>query len=261
MDKKVCLDLDKLEKDLEPSLGDHIHSLVKIIISGVPEVGGPATELFNALVTPPLEKRRDKWIKLMAYGLSSVIDKENLDIEVLLKNESFLTTLIYASRIAIQNHQEEKLDALRNAVLNSALYNSPGEDMEIIFLNIIDKITSWHLIVLYYLNNPGGDIPCRIKPISNVTFLPEINPTRGGTTATTNLQKLIFDSFPEIKVQKGLCAQIFVDLNTLGLIRTDTNGLYTTETDNHYITSCVTEMGKQFINYISKPIITNTKSK
>lgn len=49
---------DNIERDLKNSAGDYVHTTVKGLLSSVPLVGGAVTELFNLVISPPLEKRR-----------------------------------------------------------------------------------------------------------------------------------------------------------------------------------------------------------
>ncbi|HET7057475.1 MAG TPA: hypothetical protein VFI05_02010, partial [Nitrospiraceae bacterium] len=79
---------------------------------------------------------------------------EGLTTEKLAANETFVTVAMQASQMAIRNHQKEKLRALRNAVLNSALPNPPQEDEQMIFLRLVDQLTPWHLRVLRLFNDP-----------------------------------------------------------------------------------------------------------
>lgn len=52
---------DKL-KVPKRSKGDIAHTLTKAGLSTVPVVGGPTAELFQHLIQPPLEKRREEWM-------------------------------------------------------------------------------------------------------------------------------------------------------------------------------------------------------
>lgn len=61
---------------------------------------------------------------------------------------------LQASHAAIRTHQEEKLKALRNAVLNIAIGRTPDEDEQAVFLWYIDSLTTWHLRILKFLENP-----------------------------------------------------------------------------------------------------------
>jgi len=52
----------------KPMSGDALHTFVKAGLSAIPIVGGPAAELFAYVVVPPLTKRRDEWLQLIADG-------------------------------------------------------------------------------------------------------------------------------------------------------------------------------------------------
>ncbi|NET41250.1 hypothetical protein [Okeania sp. SIO2B3] len=69
---------------------------------------------------------------------------------------TFQTTFLKAIRIAECEHQQEKLEVLRNAVLNSAIPNSLKDDIQAIFIKWIDEFTVSHirlLRMLHYIDN------------------------------------------------------------------------------------------------------------
>lgn len=59
----------------ERSAGDVAHSAVRAGLSLIPFAGGAAVELFNLIIAPPLEKRRDEWINSIVGGLK-ILDEE-----------------------------------------------------------------------------------------------------------------------------------------------------------------------------------------
>ena len=59
-----------------------------------------------------------------------------------------------ASQAAIRNHQSEKREALRNAVLNAALPNAPEESIQQLFINQVDTFTVWHIRLLDLFKEP-----------------------------------------------------------------------------------------------------------
>lgn len=79
---------------------------------------------------------------------------ENFKIENLSDNEIFITTVMHATQVAIRNHQREKLEALRNAVISSALGVHVDQDMQQMFLEFIDGLTPSPLRVLSFLDDP-----------------------------------------------------------------------------------------------------------
>jgi len=84
---------------------------------------------------------------------------EELDLSALEQDQTFVTTTIQGSRIALSTHQKEKIDALRNAILNSALPGSPDENLQSIFLGLVDDFTIWHIYALDEI--PAPDDPHR----------------------------------------------------------------------------------------------------
>ena len=69
---------------------------------------------------------------------------------------AFVTTALQATQIALRTHQKEKLEALRNAVVNSAIGIAPHDDLRAIFLNLVDAFTPTHLRILRYFQNRGS---------------------------------------------------------------------------------------------------------
>jgi hypothetical protein len=86
----------------------------------------------------------------VALGLKALEDKvESFKVENVVTDPTFVTVLLNAVTIAVRTHQQEKLDALRNAVLNSPLGKTPGENLQLVFLNLIDGFTELHIRLLF----------------------------------------------------------------------------------------------------------------
>jgi len=144
----------KIKTDFNLSTGDWFHLVAKGGFGAIPFVGGLAAEFFAAIIKSPLSKRTENWIITMYEELKSLEEKvEGFKIEKLSENEVFITMLLNASQIAVRTHREEKLKALRTAVLNSALPNSIEEDKQLIFLRILDNLTVLDLDILREIYN------------------------------------------------------------------------------------------------------------
>ena len=101
----------------------------RAVVSLVPAAGGPLQVVFENFFASPLERRKEAWLQRLADAVKEVEARvTELTPEKLAKNEAFVTVAMHASQIALRNHQEAKIEALRNAVLNAALPNSPQED-------------------------------------------------------------------------------------------------------------------------------------
>ncbi|MGB2864102.1 MAG: hypothetical protein WBC05_12305 [Sedimentisphaerales bacterium] len=213
-----------ITKRPKPDAGDVAHALKKAVISTT--LGSVASELFSLVVTPSLEKRRDKWIESIAERLKALEGvAEGFKVEDLKDNEAFVSTLINASQAAIRNHQKEKLEALRNAVLNAALLNAPEEDLQHMFLNIVDSFTPSHLKIL--------------KGLDELELIEDIEVPKS--------------FFFHLKDQPDLCNQIIKDLRSHGLTHLcspwedDISRTHLDEGQN------VTDLGKKFLQFIASP--------
>ena len=163
-----------------------------------------AVELFSATFGPPLEKRRDQWIEALHEKLKELETKiDGFTIENLVENEVFITILINATQIAIRSHQKEKLDSVRNAVLNAALPNSLDEEFQLLFLSFLDGFSATHIRLLNFLDKPQ-DVIGSIDPI---------NP--GNNDHITNCIERILPGFSEESV---FYDQIIKDLREKGLL-------------------------------------------
>jgi hypothetical protein len=191
------------------------------------------------VIAPPLERRRDAWIESISNGLNELAQKvEGFKLEDLTKNEAFITTVTHASQAAIRNHQKEKLEALRNAVLNAALPNAPEQDLQLMFLTYVDTLTTWHLVILKFLDDPkewGG---------KNLIVYP--NWSMGGVNAALE------HAFPSLRSKRETYDVFIKDLYSRGLISTDS--LHVMISGESILASRTTNMGKRFLTYISSPL-------
>ena len=244
--KSGALDINKkmeeMVADLErpkPGKWDKGHTAAKIILAGIPYFGGSAAELFSAVIAPPLEKRRNQWLNDIVERLK-LLEKESNEfrIESLSQNEAFITIMLHATQAAIRNHQQEKLEALRNAILNAAISKSPEDDMQLMFLNFVNEFTSYHLRILHFFDDPES-----WGKRHNISY-PK-NWVHG------NLFRILGVAFEELKERRDFCDQVVQDLYNKGLMGTESlHGIMTVE---DMFVSRTTEMGKEFLAFISSP--------
>jgi hypothetical protein len=143
---------DELELPSHSS-GDIAHSVAKAGLSAIPVIGGPAVELFQYVVQSPLDKRRMAWMAKVGEKLQE-LENKGLNLETLQNNEQFISAAMYASHLAMRTHQEEKLSALRNAVINTATGQAPEEALQHMFLDFVDTLTDVHLRMLKVFQAP-----------------------------------------------------------------------------------------------------------
>lgn len=151
MRKKV--DLSGLDPDLEAD-SEKLHRLARIGVGAIPVVGGPLVEIFNSVLESPLSKRRTETMIQLGEVINELIEQGVVTEAGLQDNDAFISTVAEVCAISLRNHEAEKLEALRNAVRNSALPSCPSDDYRQIFLNFVDVCTVTHIRLLHLFLDP-----------------------------------------------------------------------------------------------------------
>jgi hypothetical protein len=230
-----------IKKDLELSVGDYAHIGVRAGLSTAPFLGGSLAEFFSVVITPPLEKRRDSWLIEIFTRLKKLEEQiEEFKIENLGNNENFISTLLYATQVAMRTHRQEKLDALRNAVLNSALNPTVDENLQLMFLNLVDRYTPWHLTLLQFLVNPK-----EYGKNHNIKYVEFLQGSLGTVIEMT---------FSDLVGKDKFYIQIIKEMISNGLLQ---EGVYYQGgmTEQGMFASRTTDMGKQFLDFIKNPVV------
>ena len=225
-----------IEKPAE-TMGDSIHTTARAVIATIPFFGGAALELFNVVLAQPIEIRKQKWMEEVSNALNELKQNIGLDFDKLKENEQFISTMLQASTLAIKNHQIEKLEALKNAVLNSALPNSPEESLQQMFLSCVDSFSVWHIKLLVLFHNPMNWF------INNNKRFPDI--TAGG------LSHILEAAYPELSTKREFYDLVWSELSSKNF--TKTNSLHGTMTLNGLQSKRTSELGDVFLKFISKP--------
>jgi len=224
----------------ERKIGDVAHALVKGAIGSAPLVGNFAAELFGIVIAPPLDKRRAEWMDQIAQGLTEVEGKvEGFRIEDLSNNDAFISIILHASQAAIRNHQAEKREALRNAVLNVAIGKAPEDDLQLMFLNLVDSFTTWHLRILRLFQTPE-------EHGKKVGMSPDQISFAGSPS------DLLEKYYSDLQGKRAIYDQIVSELHSRGLFGIDS--LHSTMTGRGVFAKRTTELGDQFLNFITSPI-------
>lgn len=219
----------------KPDWKDNTLAVIKIGASAIPVAGGPIVEGLNFIDIRYLAgKRLRNFCEGINERLKLLEEGEGPSAEELSQDETFITTLLHAIQAATRSHQEEKLRALRNAVLNSALPSAPDEDMQLIFINLLDSMTASHLRVLLALDDPTSlvekDVFIR-GPRSLVRALPDGMERRA-----------FYDEIVRELQSKGLI--------TVTDFQSDKEEYFN---PRHY--RGTTEMGHQLVQFIKSPML------
>lgn len=228
------IDKELIDPVVEPE-SEKVHRLFRTGLSVI----GPLTELFNALIEPPLERRKKEWMRQVSDAINELYEKKIVTEKDLQENEQFFTTLVHASSIALRNHQSEKLDALRNAVVNSALPDAPEDTIQQLFLNVVDTFTSWHILILQLFKGPE-----QWAREHNQQF---------SIAHAGGLPYIIESAYPRLKGQEHIYRLVWQDLFRNGLINTDAVGGVMSASGLK--AKRTTDLGDQFLAFISPPKI------
>lgn len=228
---------DEIENELKNTHEDYAHSVVNAAVSSIPVLGSAASEIFNMVIVTPLEKRKEKWMLKIAESLDELQDKvDGFDVHKLCENELFISVLNRASQLALSNHQEEKIFALKNAVMNTALSIPIDENEEMMFLNLIDSITPWHIRFICFIENYHKKYESYDTQLTNGVVDP---------------YEILFETYPKLKDNREFVTIIVKDLYKKDIF-----------TDEHMILAAdqklileLTEYGKHFFSYIKEPKI------
>ena len=236
---------------------DYGHKALKLGISLIPYGGGPASEVLSWIVDAPIQQRLHDWRVMIGEAMQRSEQRQEGFIDEVRTNPAFIDTVLQASQAALRTSQQEKLDALRNAVLNSAMPHSPDESRRQIFINLIDTFTVWHLRILKLMDDPltwyyehGKDAELGI----------------GGKVFT-----VVQYAFPELREERPFCHLIANNLAAQRLvtfisidddISQHVNMMHPTKKDSGppplrsgtgFMASRTTPLGRELLQFIASP--------
>lgn len=211
-------------------------AVAKAAVSIVPFAGGPAAELLDQVVGPVLQRRREEWFEQVGAKLEELEQREQgFNVADLAKDEAAMTVLLTATSTALRTHEEAKLAALRNAVLNTALRLEPDDHVRLLFLGYVNDLTALHLRLLAYLRNPSQWYARAGIP----------RPAIMGARA-----QLVEGAFPELRGQREIYLNAAADLSARSLINGGLTGMVSASGMWDTLT---TPLGNRFLDFISDP--------
>ncbi|OEU67006.1 MAG: hypothetical protein BA867_05115 [Desulfobacterales bacterium S5133MH16] len=210
--------------------GDVGHLIVEILAGFI-----HAGALLNYLITPPLEKRRNEWLDALGTRLVELEKEKGISLEDLKENDEFIDIVIQATQIALRSSQEEKKEALQNAILNNARGCGLILSKQQMFISYIDTFTVWHIKLLELFSNP-----VQLKKIADYLF-PHGKPGE--------LPLILEEAFTEMRGERDFYDQFWKDLYSRGLVNIE--DLHINRTGSGLTMSRATSIGEDFITYIT----------
>ncbi|SRR6266568_2711412 len=210
----------------------------EVALGYVPIAGPVLAAAFVTAVGWRLDQRRDEWLTRLAEGLEDLRERiGDVDFENLASNDLFVDAVVTTTRTIYHTHQEEKITALRNAVLNSVAPDAPDADTQAIFLNLVDRYTPSHLRMLQLWDDPPAWF-------ARHSLTPPQGVMAGSRTMTVEA------GLPEMQGRQEFYLLVASDLMSAGLMTASLPGMVTYEVLMDRLTN---DLGRQFVRFISPP--------
>jgi hypothetical protein len=182
-------------------------------LGSVPVVGNALAVTFVTALGWRLEQRREKWFTELAEGVEELRRRVNdLDLEDLASNDLFVDAVVTATRTVEHTHQAEKIEALRNAVLNSVAPGAPDADTQTIILNLIDQFTPSHMRLVALWDDPPAWFASHGIPQPQAAF---------ATSRTVTVEA----GLPEMQGRQGFYMLVAGELSSAGMLTASLSGL------------------------------------
>ena len=182
------------------------------------------------------------YLQQLADDLVSLHNRlDDFDIESLVDNDTFVTTVMELTQIAVRTSQQEKIASLRNAALNSALPSTPDDTRIKIFCRWVDQFTPTHIKILKVFMSP--EIPS--IDLQDNSWKENIN--------LSILGQLIETTYPELVGNYELHIQIIKELYDEGLISNTFPSLMMMNRIEH--SPKITPLGDEFLRFLESPLV------
>ncbi|MDR8390453.1 hypothetical protein NC796_04820 [Aliifodinibius sp. S!AR15-10] len=220
-----------------PNKEEIIVAALKGAAAGIPFAGGLIAELGDLFLNP-IEKRKENWRNEIIAVLDEINKKYHRSPEEVANDPKFVSALLNATSIAVHNHQEEKILALKNALINVGNPDAVNFDKMYQFLHFVDELSVTHITVLANLEKYSGQFS-KIEELGKLysQFI---------LVSKLEIERLVFRSIIE-------------DLNSRFLIQTGDLEEYPEFASKKDILESsgskvrpleITELGKTFLNFI-----------
>jgi hypothetical protein len=207
-------------------------------LGSVPLVGAALAVTFVTALGWRLEERREKWFTELAEGVEELRQRVgDVDLEKLTDNPLFVEAVVTATRTVEHAHQEEKIAALRNAVLNSVAPDAPDADTQAIMLSLVDRFTPSHLRLVTLWDDPPAWL-------ARHGLTPPQAAMAGSRTQTVEA------GLPEMRGRKDFYLLVAGELSAAGMMTANLSGMVS---GSALLDRLTTDFGRQFVRFISPP--------
>lgn len=213
--------------NLRSIVNEAIEITAKTILSAIPIGGTLISCIWDSIKSNCVQKRLDEWKQLVEERLAHL----ETTLEDIGQNENFTSAMFHATESAIKTAERQKREYLANAVLSSVSC-SLDESIIMMFFGMIDRYTLWHLKILTFFKDPTS-----FKNISSNNYM--MGSPKGP----------LYEVYPELRENDKLVDKIVKELYNDGMMSTE--NLNCTMSGRGMVDSRVTELGSQFVQFLS----------
>jgi hypothetical protein len=235
-EKPIKLFASRADRYPEPDGADVVQLAARAALAAIPVFGGPINELLSTILAPAVTRRRDDFFKEFLDDYERLEAKvDGFKAEDLANNESFVSAVIQATRIAVGTHHVEKREMLRNALLNIAAGRCPHEDLQEFYLATVEAFSVSHINVLKFLWTGLADL-------NRAGIWNAMRPYAIGDHLTA-----IGHLYPNLKGQEGFLSYLMTDLKNRGF------SSVAKPADVFPQNPAITNLGIEFLRFVLEP--------
>lgn len=228
-----------VEKPPEKSTSREIvERAVEGAVGMVPVAGNPLAVAFAVAMGWAHNRRMTAWLNDLADAVTDLQERTGIPTaKELAQDDDFVDAVVTATRAAQATSRAEKLQALRNGVLNTLCPNAPTLDEQARFFRLVEQLAPSHLRLLAFLDNPGA-----IFDAAGI-HRPDIH--AGGRST------LLEAALPEFEGRRDWYDLLDRELAVEGL--TNHGGLHVMQTGASLWNPATTGLGRRLLAFISQP--------
>lgn len=131
----------------EHSAKDTAFKLTKGALGAIPFAGAFIGELMELVIVPQYQKKLEEWFKFVDSTIGELVEKHNITKEKIFSDEEFISIFQRTSRAYVNNIEKHKVPILKG-YLKSSITKNIELNKKLLFLEIIDKLTEKHFMIL-----------------------------------------------------------------------------------------------------------------
>lgn len=220
--------------NLKPTKADIAFSITKALAGLLPATGMVAT-LVDEFIPSEVNKRRDSLLLKLERDFEELPER----VKEVLEKPFFISIFMQSFRSAMATEKEEKIDAYRAIILNTAIEENPDEDEIEVMVKITDSLTPLHIKLIKIFEDPPRYLA--ENPEAKERFG---SPSMGGIG---QLIRACLPNYPQDLVNVAIR-----DINNSGIGNGMDNAA--TMTESGMLACRITDFGKRYIKLITLPV-------